>query len=214
MNNNPLCHPIGSGWGNTLSPSGSVEKQTWGYCILKIKPYGQNTPHIEPLGVARTTVTFQSRSIPIDWYIIEDDCEPILAGKKAEVLGIIKFTPRINVFTPVNMISMDMNSRIQNVVARYPGLFNGSTGKIKDYQVRLHVNPDVPPKIAPQRPTPYHLRDIIDEKINQLIEDDIFEVVPKNTRTSWISNMVIVPKPDGDYRITLDAKQVNKALLC
>ena len=25
--------------------------------------------------------------------------------------------------------------------------------------------------------------------------------------------MVIVPKPDGDYRITLDAKQVNKALL-
>ena len=180
---------------------------------IDIKPYGKNTPLIKPLGVARSTVTYQSRSIPVDWYIIEDDCEPILAGKRAETLGIISFAPRAQVFTPINMISMDMNSRIQNVVAQYPDLFTG-TGLIKNYQVKLHVNPAITPKISPQRPTPYHLRDIINEKVEQLIKDDIFEVVPKNTRTPWISNMVIVPKPDGDYRITLDAKEVNKALLC
>ena len=41
------------------------------------------------------------------------------------------------------------------------------------------------------------------------------EYVPKGERAPWISNMVIVPKPgtDGDIRITLDAKNVNKALL-
>ena len=53
----------------------------------------------------------------------------------------------------------------------------------------------------------------MDEKIRQLIKEDIVEVCPENKLTPWISNMVIVNKTDGDVRITLDAKNVNKALL-
>ena len=179
---------------------------------IKIKPYGENTPLIQPIGVSRCAVTFQSRSIPVDWYIIEDNCEPILAGKKAEQLGIIKFTPRAEIFTPINMIKMDKEAKIQSVIAKYPDLFQG-TGKIKNYQVKLQVDTSVPSKVDPQRIIPYHLRDIVDEKIEQLIKEDILEVCPKDEPKPFISNMVLVSKPDGDIRITLDAKNVNKALI-
>ena len=179
---------------------------------VKIKPYGHNTSLIQPLGVSKCTVTFGSRSMPVDWYIIEDGCEPILAGRKAELLGIIKFSTRSTVFSPINMISMDKENKIHDVVARYPDLFTG-TGKLKNHQVKLHIDPSIAPKISPQRVLPYHLRDMVDEKIDQLIKDDIFEISPKQVPTPWISNMVIVRKTDGDIRITLDAKNVNEALI-
>ena len=41
----------------------------------------------------------------------------------------------------------------------------------------------------------------------------VIEEHPKGERAPWVSNIVIAPKDDGDIRITLDAKNVNKALM-
>ena len=35
----------------------------------------------------------------------------------------------------------------------------------------------------------------------------------KGKKTPWTSNLVIAPKDDGDIRLTLDAKNLNKALM-
>ena len=35
----------------------------------------------------------------------------------------------------------------------------------------------------------------------------------ENEAKPWISNIVIVPKPDGNIRITLDARNLNKAIM-
>ena len=36
---------------------------------------------------------------------------------------------------------------------------------------------------------------------------------PENEAKPWISNIVMVPKPDGNIRITLDARNLNKAIM-
>ena len=48
-----------------------------------------------------------------------------------------------------------------------------------------------------------------------MIDNDIIEQHPINEAAPWVSNSVIQPKPDGSgsVRVTLDARNVNKALI-
>ena len=43
-----------------------------------------------------------------------------------------------------------------------------------------------------------------------MVENDVIE--DHTGPITWISNPVLVPKPDGNLRITVDLRQVNKAL--
>ena len=57
---------------------------------VRIKPY--NSESIPVLGKARCAVTFGETSIPVEWYILQGKCEPILSGSAAVQLGIVNFT--------------------------------------------------------------------------------------------------------------------------
>ena len=67
------------------------------------------------------------------------------------------------------------------------------------------------PIISPQRPVPYHLKERVQEQIT--LNNDIIQEHPVNESAPWVSNMVVASKGDGDIRITLDAKNVNHALV-
>ena len=45
-----------------------------------------------------------------------------------------------------------------------------------------------------------------------MVNKDIIEEHPRNTPATWISNIVVAPKDDGDIRITLDARNINKVI--
>ena len=177
---------------------------------LKIKPY--NSPVIPALGVARCSVTFGGRSTPVLWYIIDDNCEPVLSGPKAEQLGIITFQKKPEVFKPINMIHGECKkAAVQDILKEYPSAFTG-IGKMKDYAVKLHVNNDVKPVVAHQRPIPYHLKQRVNDVIDEMVKNDIIEEHPVGQSSPWISNVAIAPKADGEIRLTLDSKKVNAAI--
>ena len=46
-----------------------------------------------------------------------------------------------------------------------------------------------------------------------MIDDGVIEKHPVNEPAPWISNSVIAPKPDGSIRMTLDCRNVNKAII-
>ena len=96
---------------------------------VKIKPYGRNTPVITSLGVGKCAVTFGKQSVCIDWHIIDD--EPVLACKKAEILGILHFTPRTDIFQPANMIENE-HTKIQEILTKYSHVFKG-IGELKNH---------------------------------------------------------------------------------
>ena len=45
-----------------------------------------------------------------------------------------------------------------------------------------------------------------------MIQQDVIEEHPKDEPAIWIYNAILAPKPDGSIRITLDARNVNKAI--
>ena len=67
------------------------------------------------------------------------------------------------------------------------------------------------PVNVPQRLIPYHLRECAQKAMDTMVKD-VIEKHSENKPAPWISNTVITPKPNGDIRVTLNARNVNKAV--
>ena len=160
-------------------------------------------------------MTFGDTSIPVEWHVISGSCEPVLSGAAALQLGIIKFNDKPKVFQPILMIDKSAagegREKVQSILKKYPENFTG-LGRLKNYQIKLHVDPEVKPHRAPPRPVPYHLRERATKAIQEMIAQGVIEEQPPDEPAPWVSNNVIAPKDDGGIRITLDARQVNKAI--
>lgn len=201
--------------GAKVSVCGEQEARRYGllkqmfHTTHKLKPY-KSSP-IPVKGISRCAVTFGQSSIPVEWNIIEGSCQPILSGNAAKQLGIISFQSQAPIFSPINMIHDDHNDSIQDIISKFPENFKG-LGKLKDYQVKLHVDENVKPITSPPLPIPYHLQERANIIINEMITQGVIEEHPTDQSAPWISNCVIAPKPDGSLRMTLDARNINKAI--
>ena len=89
----------------------------------------------------------------------------------------------------------------------FPGL-----GKLEHHQVNLHVDLNVKPVNVLQKPIPYHLRECAQKAINTMVKEDVIEKHLENKPAPWISCAAITPKPNGDIRVTLDARNVSKGV--
>ena len=205
--------------GAKVSVCGTVQAKKWGILnrlvpsTKKIHPYKSDPIPVH--GTARCAVSFGSRIIPVEWHIISGSCEPILSGIASRQLGIIKFNETPDTFEPIHIISEDADApfkdNLQQTMVEFPENFTGFK-KLKDHQVKLHVDSSVKPKVTPERPTPYHLTERVDELVNKMLSNDIIEEVDPSEPIPWISAATIAPKTNGDIRMTLDARNVNKAL--
>ena len=100
---------------------------------------------------------------------------------------------------------------LQKILADFPENLTGLR-KLRHHQMNLHVDSNAKPVIVPPRITPYHLKVRIDKAIKDMIEQDVTEEHPTNQSAPWISCAVIAPKANGHIRVTLDARNLNKAI--
>ena len=212
--------------GAMICVCGEKQAAAWGISHLmqpsnvKIHPY-QSKP-IRVKGVITCGVTFNDRTVPVRFHVLPGSCTPILSGKKAVQLGIITMAEKSgedNVFNPVQMIDVDASenggkeftSHIKDIIQKYPTNFSG-LGKLQNHVVKLYADQSVKPVAVPPRIIPYHLQARFNEALQKMEEDDVIEKHPIDEPSPWVSCPVIVPKPDGSLRITLDARNVNKAI--
>ena len=103
-----------------------------------------------------------------------------------------------------------MKGRDANVCEKYREVLIG-VGKLKDFQLKLHIRDDVTPVTQAVRRLPFGLRAKVDEKLDELLAKDIIEEVSHNP-TEWVSPLVVVPETDGDVRICVDMRRANSAI--
>ena len=203
--------------GARVSVCGMIQARRWGLLDrmvrskTKIKPY--NSTPIPVYGEAKCAVTLGSTSIPVTWHILSGSCEPILSGDDAVALGLIQFNKTQYIFNPISMVySVNVNAkeRLQACLVKYQDTFTG-VGKLKGHQVKLHVDHTIKPVVEPQRSVPYHLKERGSKVLEGMMNDDLIEEHPAEEPAPWISNATFVPKA-GSVRVTLDARNVNKAI--
>ena len=83
---------------------------------------------------------------------------------------------------------------------------------MKGVTVKLHIDEAFKPAYEPARRIPYHLQEKVERELRMMESDDIIE--DAEGPTDWVSEMVIVPKPNNpdEIRITIDSKKANKAI--
>ena len=98
---------------------------------------------------------------------------------------------------------------IVRIITQHQWVSHG-LGKMKAKRIQLHVKPNTSLVIQPPRPITYHLKDTFDDVIRKKESDDIIE--QHHGPVTWLSSPELVPKADGSMRVTVDLRNLNKAL--
>ena len=179
------------------------KKSTLKKSQLKIFPYGSDKP-LDLLGSYSTSVQVAGKEFPnIIFHVVSGQSGCLLGKNTAVELGLIQFN------IPPSLVNNVETSNLEELLDKYKGTFEG-LGKLKDYQLKLHIDRDVHPIAQPMRRIPFLMRQKVENKVEELINSDIIERV--KGPTSWVSPLVVVPKPSGDIRICLDMRQANTAV--
>ena len=94
-----------------------------------------------------------------------------------------------------------MDIKINNItscsslIEQYPSVFQG-IGKLKDCEVKLHIDKTVPPVAQSARRILFHLRKKVSVELKKLEQQGIIEKV--EGPTPWVSPLVVISKKNGD----------------
>lgn len=78
------------------------------------------------------------------------------------------------------------------------------------YETKLYVDSNIRPIIQKLRQVPIAVEEPIKRKIQEMMDKDIIEKI--STPSEWVSPIVPIKKPNGDYRITVDYRRLNQAI--
>jgi len=63
-----------------------------------------------------------------------------------------------------------------DIIQEYPKCFSG-LGKLKNFEVKIHIDESVKPVAQATRRIPLGLRGKLEDKLNELVEKDVIEAV-------------------------------------
>ena len=97
---------------------------------------------------------------------------------------------------------------LPNLKKNFPQRFD----TVGDFKGELHLttNPEVPPKIHPNRKYAIQRKEAIKTELDRLTGMNI--IVRETEPTDWVSSITFVEKANGSIRVCLDPKDLNKAL--
>ena len=186
---------------NRLSESGVILRDS----RVKIYAYGSKTP-LPVKGIFKANVSTSQLQTQADFVVVENLHAGSLLGKKtATDLGLLRVGPEY-----LSMVHQSVGTAVHAIVKKHDAVFNG-VGKLKDYQLKVHLNLDITPVAQPQRRLPFHVRKDVEKKLQELQDLDIIEDV--EGPTPWVSPLVAVPKSNGDVRVCVDMRRANEAVI-
>ena len=133
------------------------------------------------------------------------DAEFLVVESGTSLLGYATAT-ELGILQIANAVSVE-----KNVFRRYPSLFT-VLRKIKNVEVKLHIDGNVSPVHQTHRRIPFHQRKSLEACVESLLQRDIIE--PAVSPTPWVSPVVLVPKPKqpGGVRLCVVMREANKAI--
>ena len=169
-------------------------------CRLELcdtKVYASNSSKLLPvLGKFKALVESKCSSVD-SHFLVVDGKTSLLECTAATDLGILQIA---------NAVSTE-----RNVFQNYPSLFSG-LGKMKNVEVKFHIDENVKPIHQSHRRIPFHQRKNLEACVESLLQQDIIE--PADGPTPWVSPVVLVPKPKqpGGVRLCVAMREANKAI--
>lgn len=162
-------------------------------------------------GMCRVTLSRKGQKVNALFVLVEGDRQAILGLKTCDQLGLIK---RVHVIDRDKVTSSDnteattCRTKHTDWVKEYKEVFKGIGRLPGKHKIRLKDNAE--PVIHPARTVPVALKKRLREKLDSLIAEGVVRKIEEPTE--WVNSLVIVEKPNGDLRLCIDPKDLNKAI--
>ena len=189
---------------------------------MKIRAFKAEEP-IEIRGVFTATISsikHSERRVEEKVYLPSDAGQGcVLSYKAAARLGYVEVSDEV-VHAAVHSITNQQTRSAPETSKSGSSSINKSVsikpvGKIKDILIKLHIDTAVRPVAQPHRRISHPFRELAEAQIYEHIKADVIE--PAVGPTPWINNLLFVkkppPAPENSYRICIDMREANRAIL-
>lgn len=160
------------------------------------------------LGLFVTECVVRDHKYTLEFEIVNTSQQPLLSGSTCERLGLMQFT------IPAGLNAVDSSTqggflRREALIERYQDVFTAPVESVPGV-VHFQLNPAVEPVQSAPRNVPVAMRAAVKAQLDKYEAEG--HITSVTDPTDWISNMVIIKKPDK-LRICIDPKHLNQALL-
>lgn len=137
------------------------------------------------VGMFRAVISTSGKQMEANFYVADEFGKVLLGYETATALGVLIIrTGSVNAVDAIKPL-----------------------GKIKDVLVDIPIKKDAKGVIQPYRRVPAPLEKLVDQKIDELVQQDVIEKVEGVAK--FISPVVVAPKDGNDIRICVDMRQAN-----
>ena len=148
---------------------------------------------VKVLGEIRVEVSLGDRVEQLDLLVVEGEGPSLLGRNWLQKLKV----------DWGQLHQVQSRCELNVILDKHPVLFAEDLGCLKGVQVKIYVDPQVPPKFCRARRVPYALRDRVNEKLEQLKKTGMIEPV---RFSEWAAPIVSLVKSSGAIRICGDYK--------
>ncbi|XP_055856265.1 uncharacterized protein K02A2.6-like [Episyrphus balteatus] len=211
-NCNISCQLDTGAQGNVMSAN---QLQTLGLSSNYIKSSNQNLitfsgEKIYSLGYCMLDCTYKNIVYKIKFIIVEIDCKCLIGLKTCLEMKLIKKNDEFNLNVNA-MCSKNENDihNLPNFIKDFKDVFEG-LGCLKE-KCHFKVKCDVTPVVDCPRKIPFALKSDFKKELERLERLNVIKEVKEPT--PWVNSIVLVKKPNGNLRLCLDPRNLNKAIL-
>ncbi|PFX29727.1 Potassium channel subfamily T member 1 [Stylophora pistillata] len=172
-----------------------------------VKIYGyQSKAPFRVLGKFTTALESETKKLSDRLYVIIGSGGSLLSWRASQGLNLLQTVQQIR-----GQLSKARTNAPENLIEEYDDLFHG-LGKLKNYQIKLHIDENVPPVGQPHRRVSFHVGKQLEEQLQHHEELGVIEHI--EGPTPWVSPIVVAPKPKspGKVCVCVDMRQANKVI--
>ena len=192
---------------------------------VRLRAYNESL--IPTCGKTVLPITRHGKTYHILFIVVEEELAPILGLNTIEHMDLIRRVEKVKQIhqavrnldekREVNKILKDLENndpKYHIITEKYDPCFqplspDGSFGTLPRVH-HMKVKDDINPVVVPPRKIAHALKPKVKAKLDKMVAEGIITKVEEPTE--WVSGMVIVEKTNGDIRICIDPRQLNKAI--
>ncbi|XP_021355871.1 uncharacterized protein K02A2.6-like [Mizuhopecten yessoensis] len=142
----------------------------------------------------------KGQTTPVHFVVAEKAATAILGVKACDKLNLVK-----RVF---NIDKSTQSASTESIVQDFSDVFEG-LGCLPGYH-SIQVDSSVKPVVHPCRKVPFAIQDRLKDEIDRMEKLEV--ICKEDNPTQWVSSMVVVEKKNGQLRVCLDPRDLNRAI--
>lgn len=162
---------------------------------VKLSTYTGNKIAVK--GKCNWKVKYKKKSFVLEFIVVKSEAKPILGIQTCEEMGLIK-----------RVMTLNKDGEI-NILKEYADVFEGIGCLDGEHTIR--IDNSVTPTVHPPRKVPVTLREKLKAELNRMEKMKVITKIEEPTQ--WVNPIVIVEKSNGQLRICLDPRDLNRAVM-